>query len=177
MFLLVSVRHVGAHPGEHGVSIQISISLVKHFFGYLVYEIFLWPESWRGSSYMYLLSFPRFWTLSVERFWFFLFDLFWMAWHRKPVIVRTSQISRENRTWSGKVGGGGTGSASHGSSDHQIAFPKNHFILFSSRGFTYYQEIPYSHFKRRLNFIKFWKLVSSVMRQIRLRKFRTPSPY
>ena len=28
MFLLVSVRHVGAHPGEHqhGVSIQISIS-------------------------------------------------------------------------------------------------------------------------------------------------------
>ena len=29
MFLLVSVRHVGAHPGEHqhGVSIQISISL------------------------------------------------------------------------------------------------------------------------------------------------------
>ena len=40
------------------------------------------------------------------------------------------------------MGGGGTGSASHGSSDHQIAFPKNHFILFSSRGFTYYQEIP-----------------------------------
>ena len=33
MFLLVSVRHVGAHPGEHqhGVSIQISISLVKTF--------------------------------------------------------------------------------------------------------------------------------------------------
>ena len=34
---------------------------------------FLWPESWRGSLYMYLLSFPRFWTLSIERFWF----LFW----------------------------------------------------------------------------------------------------
>ena len=34
MFLLVSVRHVGAHPGEHqhGVSIQISISLGKTFF-------------------------------------------------------------------------------------------------------------------------------------------------
>ena len=33
MFLLVSVRHVGAHPGEHqhGVSIQISISLGKTF--------------------------------------------------------------------------------------------------------------------------------------------------
>ena len=46
---------------------------VQHFFGYLVYEIFLWPESWRGSLYMYLLSFPRFWTLSIERFWF----LFW----------------------------------------------------------------------------------------------------
>ena len=33
MFLLVSVRHVGAHPAEHqhGVSIQISISLGKTF--------------------------------------------------------------------------------------------------------------------------------------------------
>ena len=33
MFLLVFVRHVGAHPGEHqhGVSIQISISLSKTF--------------------------------------------------------------------------------------------------------------------------------------------------
>ena len=37
MFLLVSVRHVGAHPGahlgelQHGVSIQISISLGKTF--------------------------------------------------------------------------------------------------------------------------------------------------
>ena len=33
MFLLVSVRHVGAHPGEHqhGVSIQISISLGETF--------------------------------------------------------------------------------------------------------------------------------------------------
>ena len=33
MFLLVSVRHVGAHPGghQHGVSIQISINLGKTF--------------------------------------------------------------------------------------------------------------------------------------------------
>ena len=33
MFLLLSVRHVGAHPGEHqhGVSIQISINLGKTF--------------------------------------------------------------------------------------------------------------------------------------------------
>ena len=33
MFLLVSVRHVGAHPGEHqhGVSIQISINLGQTF--------------------------------------------------------------------------------------------------------------------------------------------------
>ena len=75
MFLLVSVRHVGAHPGEHGVSIQISISLVKHFFGYLVYEIFLWPESWRGSLYIYLLSFPRFWTLSIERSSFLVWSI------------------------------------------------------------------------------------------------------
>ena len=33
MFLLVSIRHVGAHPDElqHGVSIQISINLSKTF--------------------------------------------------------------------------------------------------------------------------------------------------
>ena len=33
MFLLVSVRHVGAHPDghQHGVSIQISINFVKTF--------------------------------------------------------------------------------------------------------------------------------------------------
>ena len=33
MFLLVSGRHVGAHVGghQHGVSIQISINLVKTF--------------------------------------------------------------------------------------------------------------------------------------------------
>ena len=38
-----------------------------------VYEILLWPESWRGSLYIYLLSFAGFWTLSIERFRF----LFW----------------------------------------------------------------------------------------------------
>ena len=40
MFLLVSVRHVGAHPNGHqqDVSIQISINFVKHFFGYLLYK-------------------------------------------------------------------------------------------------------------------------------------------
>ena len=84
MFLLVSARHVGVHPGEHqhGVSIQISISLGKTFL-----RISLWPESSRGSLYMYLLSFHRFWTLSNERFWF----LFWsilngVTWHWKPAI-------------------------------------------------------------------------------------------
>ena len=39
MFLLVSVRHVGAHPGEHqhGVSIQIPISLGKTFLRDILY--------------------------------------------------------------------------------------------------------------------------------------------
>ena len=68
MFLLVSV-HVGAHLYK---SLKV---WVKHFFGYLVYEIFLWPEIWRGSLYIYLLSFPRFWTLSIERFWFLLWSI------------------------------------------------------------------------------------------------------
>ena len=39
MFLLVSVRHVGAHPGEyrHGVSIQISVSFGKRFLSDISY--------------------------------------------------------------------------------------------------------------------------------------------
>ena len=50
---------------------------VKHFFGYLVYEIFLWPESWRGSLFMYLLSFPRFWTI----YWkVLIFSLIYFEW-------------------------------------------------------------------------------------------------
>ena len=57
---------------------------VKHFFGYLVYEIFLLPESWRGSLYMYLLSFPRFWTLSIERF------SFWFSSILNGVTLKTS---------------------------------------------------------------------------------------
>ena len=75
--LLVSIHHVGAHPGghQHAVSIQISIIWVKHFFGYLVYRIFFWHKSWWGSLYIYLLSFPRFWTLSIERFWFWFWSI------------------------------------------------------------------------------------------------------
>ena len=33
---------------------------VKHFFGYLFWQ------SWRGTLYIYLLSFPIFWTLFVN---------------------------------------------------------------------------------------------------------------
>jgi len=61
---------------------------VKHFFGYLVFEIFLCPESWRGSLYMYLLSFPRFLTLSIERFWF----LFWS-------ILNGMTLKTSNSEW------------------------------------------------------------------------------
>ena len=75
MFLLVFVQHVGAHPDghQHDVSIQISINLGKTFLRISRYGRFFWPESWRGSLYIYLLSFSRFRTLSIERFWF----LFW----------------------------------------------------------------------------------------------------
>ena len=57
------------------------LMLWKHFFGYLVYEIFLLPESWWGSLHIYLLSFPRFWTWSIKRFWF-------LATSNQPAIVK-----------------------------------------------------------------------------------------
>ena len=76
--------------------------LVIHFFRYLVYEIFLWPESWRGFLHIYLLSFPRFWTLSIERFWF----LFWSILN--GVILKTSNIQSlyhwiDQNKWSLKI--------------------------------------------------------------------------
>ena len=51
-------------------SYKFLLILWKHFLGYLVYEKFLWPESWPGSLHIYLPSFPRFWTLLIEPFWF-----------------------------------------------------------------------------------------------------------
>ena len=83
MFLLVSVRHVGAHPGEHqhGVSIQIFISLGKTFLR--ISRIRNIP------MYMYLLSFLRFWTLSIFSF------LFWSILN--GVTLKTSNW--ENKTY------------------------------------------------------------------------------
>ena len=75
MFLLVSVRHVGAHPDElqHGVSIQSSINLGKTF-----------P---RISRIRIITSFhiPDS-GLYLSNGFDFDFDLFWMAWHWKPAI-------------------------------------------------------------------------------------------
>ena len=51
------------------------------------------PESWRGSLYMYLLSFPRFWTLFVERFWF----LFWSILN--GVTLKTSNWPKPLVLW------------------------------------------------------------------------------
>ena len=71
MFLLVSVHHVGAHPGghQHGVSILgISINLGKTF---------LRISQYISDSGLYLLN-----GFDFD----FDFDLFWMAWHWKPAI-------------------------------------------------------------------------------------------
>ena len=58
---------------------------VQHFFGYLIYGIFFWNESWRGTWYIYLLSFPDSRLYLLNGF-DFDFDLFWMVWYWKPAI-------------------------------------------------------------------------------------------
>ena len=75
MFLLVSVRHLGAHLDElqHGVSIQSSINLGKTFPRISRIRIVPSTQILARVFVIYLLSLPRFWTLSVEWFWF----LFW----------------------------------------------------------------------------------------------------
>ena len=81
MFLLVSVRHVGAHPGEHqhGISIQISISLGKTFLR--ISRIRHIPLTWiyaRGFVYV-----PPFIFQIVDFiYWKVLnFSLIYFEWH------------------------------------------------------------------------------------------------
>ena len=93
MFLLVSVRHVGAHLGEHqhGVSIQISISLGKTFLRisrirnisltWILARVFIYVPPFI-SQILDLI----YWTVLI-----FYSDLFWMAWHRKPAITEWKQ--------------------------------------------------------------------------------------
>ena len=78
MCVLVSVSHVAAHPDEHqhGVSIPISINLGKTFLR--ISRIRNIPLTWilaRVFAYIYLLSFPSFWTLSIEQFWFWFLSI------------------------------------------------------------------------------------------------------
>ena len=96
MFLLVSGRHVGAHRGghQHGVSIQISISLGKTFLH--ISPIRKIAVTWiLARVFAYLPSFYFqildliYWTVLI-----FSFDLFWMAWHLKPAIVANPIIYR-----------------------------------------------------------------------------------
>jgi len=64
MFLLVSGRHVVAHPDwhQHGFSIQISINLKTEFLHIsCIKKELLGPESSREFLRSYLLSFLRFW--------------------------------------------------------------------------------------------------------------------
>ena len=88
MFLLVSVRHVGAHSDEHqhGVSLQISINLGKTFLR--ISHIQSIPLTWNlARVFAYLPPFiSQILDLSIERFWF----LFWSILN--GVTLKTSNI-------------------------------------------------------------------------------------
>ena len=88
MFLLVSVRHVGAHAGEHqhGVSIQISVNLGKTFLR--ISRIRNIPLTWiLERVFVYV---PPFISQILDFIYWkgfdFYFDLFWMAWQWKLAI-------------------------------------------------------------------------------------------
>ena len=103
MFLLVSVHHVGAHPGEHqhGVSIQISISLGKAFLR--ISRIRNIPLTWiLARVFVYVPPFISqildfiYWTVLI----FILINFEWpgMAWHWKPAIRWFNSRSSERAT-------------------------------------------------------------------------------
>ena len=125
IFLLVSVRHVGARPDghQHGVSIQISINLGKTFLR--ISRIRNISLTWNlARVFAYLPPFISpildfiYWTV-----------LIWMAWHWKPAIQnqpyksvvpywyirRTLLVSNliissaGSRPWQEGWGGGGKG--------------------------------------------------------------------
>ena len=91
MFLPVSVRHVGAHPGghQHGVSIQISINLGKTFLR--ISRIRNSPLTWiLARVFAYLPPFiSQILDLSTERLWF----LFWSILN--GVTLKTSNRYRK----------------------------------------------------------------------------------
>ena len=87
MFLLVSVRHVEADPGEHqySISTQISISLgeISSDISYTKYSCDL--NLGEGLCICTSFHFPDS-GLYLSNGFDFDFDLFWMAWHWKPAI-------------------------------------------------------------------------------------------
>ena len=82
---------------------------VKHFFWYLIYEVFFWPESWRGALYIYLPLFPRFRNLSIEWFWLLFWSilndmtlktsnwlLVYILWYHQFLIFQFCDVSLNN---------------------------------------------------------------------------------
>ena len=97
MFLLVSVRHVGAHPGEyqHGVSIQVSISLGKTFLR--ISRIGNVPLTWiLARVFVYVPPFISqildliYWTVLI----FILIYFKWRDTENQPIPV-VMGVSRE----------------------------------------------------------------------------------
>ena len=81
MFLLVSVRHVGAHPDElqHGVSIQSSINLGKTFPRISRFTNYSFDPNLReGLCIFTSFHFPDS-GLYLSNDIDFYFDLFWMT--------------------------------------------------------------------------------------------------
>ena len=95
MFLLVSVRHVGAHPDghQHDVSIKSSINLGNRFLR--ISRIRNIPLTWILAMVCTFTSFhfPDSGLYLLNGFDFY-FDLFWMAWHWKPAIRSPGKFSR-----------------------------------------------------------------------------------
>ena len=82
--LLVYGGHVGAHPDghQHGAFTESALLFwVNKFLKCFACEKSYWPESWRRSFYINLISFLRFWKLSF----IFIFD---------GVTVKTSNLTK-----------------------------------------------------------------------------------
>ena len=101
MSLLVSVRHVGAHPDElqHGVSIQSSINLGKTF-PRISRKRIIPSTQILVTVFVYLPPFISQILDFICRMVEFYFDLFWMTWHWicvKFLVCSKDRAYSENR--------------------------------------------------------------------------------
>ena len=98
MFLLVSGRHVGAHPPGWATTWRLNTNLYKFGWNTSANSARIRnphrPDSWRGCLYCNHLSYPRFLNLFIERLRFLVF-ITWQMKTENKLVKNCNKIKLE----------------------------------------------------------------------------------